>query len=160
MEALQKVFASLKFENIKTILASGNVIFTALETNKEKLTQEVETKLEKIFGYSIRVIIRTYASLESLVASNPYNGVEITPQTRLYITFLSEKTKRSLSTPYESPTKQFTILQATDNEVVTVLTISPEYNSTDLMEVLEKEFGKNITTRNWNTVVKIVNYKQ
>lgn len=27
--------------------------------------------------------------------------------------------------------------------------------TTDAMKILEKEFGKKITTRNWNTVVKI-----
>jgi len=44
----------------------------------------------------------------------------------------------------------------TDTEVCSVLTLSPMSHTVDLMSVMEQMFGKNITTRNWNTVVKLV----
>ncbi|MGI0020618.1 MAG: hypothetical protein ACREAY_09125 [Nitrososphaera sp.] len=43
-----------------------------------------------------------------------------------------------------------------DGEVFSVLTLSPDRRTVDLMKILEIEFGKKITTRNWNTVSRIL----
>lgn len=84
----------------------------------------------------------------------------------MYVTFLPEKSKDYVKIPYlpaqagESPEKDFTILRVTDNEVCSVLTLSKERKTTDAMHILEKTFGKNITTRNWNTIIRILKYKK
>ncbi len=36
-----------------------------------------------------------------------------------------------------------------------MLTITADYKSTDGMKILEREYGKKITTRNWNTIEKV-----
>jgi uncharacterized protein (DUF1697 family) len=46
-------------------------------------------------------------------------------------------------------------LRVSEREVCSVLTLSPNSGTTKAMDILEKEFGKNVTTRNWNTVIKI-----
>lgn len=79
----------------------------------------------------------------------------VTPQTKFYITFLSEKL-RALKIPYESIRKEIKIVHVSASEVCSVLTLSPNQGTTDLMRVLEKEFGRKVTTRNWNTVAKIL----
>ena len=94
------------------------------------------------------------------LSGHPFKKIKTTPQTRLYITFLSDKTSSKLKIPYESPEKDFSILSVTKNEVISVLTLSANRSTTDVMKILEKEFGKKITTRNWNTVVKINNLWQ
>jgi uncharacterized protein (DUF1697 family) len=89
------------------------------------------------------------------VKGSPFEDVTVTSQTRLYVTFLSEKPASNLEIPYESPEKDFRILSVSDSEVCSVLTLTPNRGTTKAMDILEKEFGKNITTRNWNTVQKI-----
>ena len=77
---------------------------------------------------------------------------------RLYVTFLSWKTgPGTISIPYSSQKKEFRIIHATPYEVLSVLDLSKGKGTTDLMNILEKEFGSYVTTRNWNTVQKLLN---
>jgi uncharacterized protein (DUF1697 family) len=156
MDELKKAFESLGFKKVKTLLASGNVVFEAPHSSASVLTPKIEEKLKKRFGHEIGVLIRTITELQHLEESNPFKGTNVTPQTRLYVTFLSEKPKSGLKIPHESPDKNFKILRAAENEVCSVLTLSPNSRTVDLMNVLEKEFGRKITTRNWNTIAKVL----
>jgi len=156
MEDLRKTFMSTGFENVKTLLASGNVLFEAPKTAENSLVQQIGKMLEKTFGFEIGVIIRSIDGLQKLADQNPFQGIEVTPKTRLYITFLSDKPNSSLKIPYQSPDGNFKILSATNSEVFSVLIVTPNSRSVDLMNVLEKEYGRKITTRNWNTIEKIL----
>ena len=156
MGDLQKSLEALGFTDVKTLLNSGNVIFSTDDTDSSVLKKKIEAKLENAFGWNINVIIRSQKDIQSIVERNPFEPVIVTPETRLYVTLLSEKPKVAIHIPYETPEKNYTILEVSQNAVFSVLTLSEKYNTTDAMNVLEKEFGKNITTRNWNTVVKLV----
>ncbi|MBI3611065.1 MAG: DUF1697 domain-containing protein [Nitrospirae bacterium] len=156
MDKLKKAFESLGFKNVKTLLASGNVVFEAPKASASVLAKKIEEKLKKTFGHEIGVLIRTITQLQRIEESNPFKGINVTPQTRLYVTFLSEKSKSGLKIPYESPDKNFKILRATENDVCSVPTLSPNCRTVDLMDILEKEFGRKITTRNWNTIAKVL----
>jgi len=156
MEELKKAFAALGFENVKTLLASGNVLFAAPRASESTLVKKIEKKLETAFGHEIGVLIRKIEGLQRLAEANPFAGIKVTPQTRLYVTFLAEKPKSGLKIPYESPDKNFKIIRANGSEVCSVLTLSPNSRTVDLMSILEKEFGRKVTTRNWNTIDKIL----
>jgi uncharacterized protein (DUF1697 family) len=156
MKELKKAFESLGHQNVKTLLASGNVLFDAPETTRVELTQKISAYLEKTFGIEIGVLVRTRAEIQKLTDSAPFKKIRVTPQTRLYVTFISGKPKGALKIPYESPGKEIRILQVSNSAVLSVVTLSPGVGTIDLMGILEKEFGKNITTRNWNTIVKMV----
>ena len=100
------------------------------------------------------MLIRSAEEIKSLVAEDPFKAIDVKPQTRLYVTFLTEPPiaepdLKSLNGP------QFQIINASATEVCSVLTLSENGQTTELMAGLEKALGKNITTRNWNTVLKI-----
>ena len=155
MEDLKRALVAMKFGNVKTLLASGNVIFETAKTKEATLAKTIAVALQDTFGSQIGVIVRSIDDIEKLIASNPFKGIKLTKETRLYVTFLPEKSKSSLKIPYSSPEKDLRILRATDTEVCSVLTLSPDRNSVDLMKIIEKEWGKNVTTRSWNTILKI-----
>jgi uncharacterized protein (DUF1697 family) len=156
MEELSKAFNSMGFKNVKTLLASGNVLFDTQGPKSTGLAEKIEHGLEKLLGHKIGVLLRTLPELKALADSRPFNNIKISSQTRLYITFLSEKPKTAIKAPYESPAKQFKILRISQNEVLSVLELSPDSKSTDLMGFLDKEFGRAVTTRNWNTIEKLL----
>ncbi len=156
METLKTTFGSMGFQNVKTILASGNILFETAKTDGAALSKRIGDTLEKTVGFPISVIVRSIGEIQHLADADPFKGITITPQTRLYMTFLSEKPKSTLKIPYESPEKDFKILQVSDSEICSVLTVSKERGTTDAMNILEKEFGRNITTRNWNTILRIL----
>lgn len=156
MEDLKKAFAALGLRNIETVLASGNVLFDTEEPRADALVKNIEEKLKLVFGHEIGVLLRSVEELQDLAGHNPFKKIKVTPQTRLYVTFLSQKPKARLKIPHESSRKDFRILRVSDREVCSVLTLSPSWGTTDLMAVLEKEFGKKITTRNWNTITRML----
>ncbi|MEO6695641.1 MAG: DUF1697 domain-containing protein [Ignavibacteria bacterium] len=156
MDELKKALELTGFKNVKTLLASGNILFETSKMPTYKLSKKIDEALEKKFEFKIPVIVRTLEELQELSDSDPFKGIEVTPQTRLYITFLSEEVKSNLKIPYESPEKNFKIIHVTKNEICSVLTLTPESKTVELMGVLEKEFGKNVTTRNWNTIIKLL----
>ncbi len=156
MGELVGVFESLGFQNVTTVLASGNVIFECPKADPVNLTARIETALKKAFGCDVGVIIRAILQLEELVASDPFAKIKLTSDTRLYVTFLPERVSSTLKVPYQSPDKAFKVVSISNGDVCSILTVTPGTQSTDLMSFLEKQFGKKITTRNWNTVEKIL----
>ena len=155
MAILRETLEALGYQNVKTLLNSGNVVFESDEKTIDVLAKTIEKKLEEVFNVHIPTILRTYDNIQKLIESDPFKNILVTPQTRLYITFLASKPSSNLPIPYKSPEKDFIILQVTDTEIISVLTLSEKRGTVDAMSILEKEFGKQITTRNWNTVVKI-----
>jgi uncharacterized protein (DUF1697 family) len=157
MERLRGAFASWGFANVKTLLASGNVLFETRKTDLRALTQTIERGINRTFGLEVSVILRTLDEIRVLAEANPFRNIKVTPRTRLFVTFLAEKPKSKLKIPYVSPDKSFKILCITDSEVCSVLALTARWGANlRQMDILEKEFGKKITTRNWNTVTKVL----
>lgn len=152
MEALRKAFESWGYENLRTLLASGNVIFEAGSSTTEALTQKIENGLKGTFGFEVPVILRSSAEIAKLVRSDPFKGMKLIPKTRLFVTFLAEKPKSKPAIPYKSKAGDFIILAVATRDVISVLT---DTRTPDAMDILRKQFGDKITTRNWNTVLKI-----
>ncbi len=155
MEVLKKTLEGLGFDKVKTLIASGNVCFESATMDTQKLRSKIEKVLLKVFGFDIPTIIRSEDEIAKIIKIDPFKKIKVTPETRLYVTFLSEIPGKDLKKLYESPLKNYAILQVTDGEVFSVLVLTPKSRSVDSMNILGKMFGKNITTRNWNTVMKM-----
>jgi uncharacterized protein (DUF1697 family) len=152
MEALRKTFEGLGYENIRTLLASGNVIFEPKGSDAKKLTRAIEARLKDAFGFEVPVVLRSGAEIAKLIKSEPFKRVKVTPKTRLFVTFLSETPKSKPKIPTKSKAGDFIILDVADRDVLSVLT---DTRTPDAMDILRKQFGDKITTRSWNTVLKI-----
>src|SRR5690348_3428016 len=59
MVDVKELFTSLGFEDIRTLLASGNIVFKTTQTSKEKLITLIEQALEKRYGRHIDVLVRS-----------------------------------------------------------------------------------------------------
>jgi uncharacterized protein (DUF1697 family) len=151
---LSAVFESLGFEDIKVLIASGNVVFSADKTAEATLTRAIEDALEAGLGFQVSTMVRSGDEIQAMIDADPFKGIDVTKQTRRYVTLLAEKSEPSLKLPYTSDDGNFLILSRTDREVYSVLTVQDGARTVDLMAVLEKDCGKRSTTRNWNTIVK------
>jgi uncharacterized protein (DUF1697 family) len=156
MQDLKKVFEDLEFKNVKSVLATGNIIFETSKQTPKTLEDTIEQALENEFKTNISVIIKNIDEINKLINSNPFKNIKIDKNTRLYVTFVKNTISSKLKLPYKSPNLDYTILNIVDNIVFSVLQLSENTKTTKSMLILEKEFGKQITTRNWNTVLKLV----
>ena len=150
MEPLRKAFEEWGYEDVTTILASGNLVFETAKKDLKGLRAEIEAGLKRVFGFDVRVILRSEKQIKDLIKENPFKGVKLTPKTRLFITFLTEPPKAK--TAFGSAGKNGIYAVAKDH-VVSVL--GAKDATPDHMTLLKKEFGTNITTRNWNTILKV-----
>jgi uncharacterized protein (DUF1697 family) len=150
MQDLKKAFEKIGFQNVKTLLNSGNVIFEG----KKELISSIPKTLEKTFGFSVESIIIPFDKIEKIVKSDPFKSIKITPKIRLYVTFLKDKTNSKLKIPYHAEDNSCLIIKLEDNFIFSVVDLEVK-GTLDAMSFLENEFGKNITTRNYNTIVKL-----
>lgn len=155
MEELRKAFESLGFRDVKTVLASGNVLFGAPREDPATLSRAIELKLREILGREILVIVRSLDDLRELDAHQPFNGIKVTPQTRLFVTFISENTKHR-KIPGPLTPDGFQILCVSDGTICSVLHERPGIGAVHLMGAIEKEFGQNVTTRSWSTIIRLL----
>ena len=155
MTDLKKEFEKLGYENVKTILASGNVVFEIKDKKREikNIEEEIVDALHKKYGRGIAIFVRTMRELKRIEALQPFLGIKVTPNTRLYVTFCSERPK---SLTASKPHPGYKILGASGTAVFSVLEVSPLVKTPDLMKVLGDSVGKEITMRNWNTVKRIL----
>jgi uncharacterized protein (DUF1697 family) len=155
MDELRKQFESIGFENVKTVLASGNVLFEAKQQEASTISQNIRLKLRQAFGREIIVIVYPVEKLRELEKSRPFNDIEITRDVNLLVTFVPEGLNLE-NISFLSQDKDFTIKSIHNRMICGVLRIRPGKGTPDLMNLLDKAFGKSITNRTWGTILKIL----
>lgn len=155
MDDLRKEFESLGYQNVKTVLASGNVVFEAPRENTTIYSQKIAQKLGEKLDRDITVIVYSLEDLQELEAKGPFKDVNIIPGSRQFITFISENIEnRSISD--SSMHDDFQILKISDRIICSILHEKPGVGTLDLMSAIEKQYGKDVTTRSWNTITRIL----
>lgn len=140
---------------VATVLASGNVVFASEDADPSEARDRVERALQAASGRRSAALVRTMEHMRALVARNPFGAVNVTPETRLYVTFLPEPPSTRLDVPFRTPGGELTLLELTDTELFTMVEPSPGSRTPEAMVLIEKEFGRAVTTRSWNTVLKV-----
>src|SRR5262245_62756508 len=59
MDDLRRQFEALRFSNVETFIASGNVVFESPSRDREAMEKAVEKRLLKALGYEVHTFIRT-----------------------------------------------------------------------------------------------------
>lgn len=155
MADLKKEMKDLGFENVVTLLNSGNVLFDTTNNNIEGIEKMISSSLEKKFGFPIPVIIRDTETIDELFHTTPFEKVNLTKDIRLYVSFLKKDPKSDLELPWASADNSFTIIEVRDSTLLSILDLSIS-KTPKAMEALEHFFGTDITTRNWKTIERIV----
>ena len=155
MEQLKIEMTKLGYKDVVTILNSGNVVFKAPIAKEHIIELAISSHLEKVFGFKIPTLIRSNEVISSLLLNDPFKGIAVTKDVRLYVSFLKDPAQTIITLPHISADSSFKIISVEEKVVCSVLDLSLN-SSPKAMDALEILFGKNITTRNWNTVVKVM----
>ena len=154
-DKLRGVFEKLGFENVKTVISSGNVIFESPSRSAAKLEASIEKALPEQLGFTSTTILRSQGQIKRLVDQNLFKGMEHSQKSSLNVTFLRKKRKIDLKFPYKVENRDYTLLGMYDGAICSVIDLTSA-KTPDLMVWLEKQFGKDITTRTWKTVERIL----
>jgi uncharacterized protein (DUF1697 family) len=88
MQELKKQFEALKFSNVETFIASGNVIFDAKEQDSSKLERKIEARLHDAFGYEVGAYVRTVDQVAEIARRTPFPPAAFTHGAVVYVVFL------------------------------------------------------------------------
>src|SRR5688572_3297798 len=152
MPELKRAFEAAGFSDVKTVLGSGNVVFTADKAGVARLQAEAEAAMEAHLGRSFLTIVRPINGLRTLLESNPYKGIDLPPGSKRIATFLRDEPARGLSLPIEQDGARILVLRGG----VAFGAYLPTPKGPVFMTLLVKTFGKAQTTRTWQTLERIV----
>lgn len=152
MAELKEHFVMPGIKNIVTYIQSGNVVFDAAETSIAKLRTKVEKQLASKLGYAVTVIIKSRDEIAAVIDNNPFGKPG--GDRKLYVTFLAEPAPTNaaeLVNAYIGADEQMNIA----GDVIYFAT--PSYGNTKFSNTLiERKLKTQATTRNWNTVNKLL----
>lgn len=150
MSELRKAFEVAGFTDVKTLLASGNVVFDARAASTASLQRKAEAAMLDCLGHAFMTIVRPVDALREMLASDPYKAFRLSPAAKRIITFLREPPATKLKLPIEFEGAR--ILTMRDGEVFSVYLPNPK--GPVFMGLIERTYGKEVTTRTWDTVAK------
>jgi uncharacterized protein (DUF1697 family) len=90
MEQLRALFEALKFADVSTFIASGNVVFHTAAKNEAALESKIEAHLEKSLGYAVDTFVRSELEVANAIQNQPFAARELRPEATLHVAFLRE----------------------------------------------------------------------
>ncbi len=156
METLREVCASIGFQNVKTYINSGNVIFETGVSNDKTLAERIEKAIEAEFALKIKVMVRSLAEIEHITKNNPFDG-QFENDKDLHVFFLDEELpqeKIELLLSHNNQNEQFAVR---NREIFCLLRISV-LDSLMGKDYIGKKLKVSATARNWRTVNKILEF--
>lgn len=157
MADLRDLVTGIGHRNVRTYVQSGNVVFESALTNTQTVRDGLETAIQRTLGLDVVTIVRRASDLRKTLASNPLLGAASDPK-QLHVTFLAEKPTTLVSTT-DAPSGIPDEFAVAATEIY--VHCPGGYGRTKLTNAwFEKKTGVAATTRNWNTVTKLVELTQ
>ena len=94
MDDLRALNESLKLENPRSYVQSGNVIFRTKEKNGPQLAKKIQDAIQKKFGCCPEVILRTPDEMRKAIAANPFPERTKVEPAKVLVTFLAAQPPR------------------------------------------------------------------
>jgi uncharacterized protein (DUF1697 family) len=160
MEELRRVVEALGLKNVRTFIASGNVLFETSQTNRDALARKIEKKLLTAFGHDVPVVLQTIDELKDLLRTGPFKKIKPSADAMLCVTLFAGEPKAGLKLPLKSAIENLEVL-AIKNRAAFILCRRKKNGMFSFPNnFFEKEFGVVATTRQWNTIVRIVDFAE
>jgi uncharacterized protein (DUF1697 family) len=153
MESLRETLAGLGFENVKSYINSGNLVFETSKADDARLAATIHDSIKAEYGSDVSVMVRPMAEIERIVAANPFDG-HFENDKNMHVFFLD----RELSA------EQRELLRAVANDNEQIHIDGRHLLCLLKISILDSAVGKGFidkklkvpaTARNWRTVKKI-----
>jgi uncharacterized protein (DUF1697 family) len=154
MADLKALVEGLGHSDVKTLLASGNVVFTCGETDGAALEQTLEAALAKELNLKTDIVVRHGRELRAIIDANPFADAASAHPNHLLVSFhrdpFPDGLIAKLTDIYHGPER----LKAIGRELYT--DYPEDVGHSKLPQAMAKlKFPKLATMRNWNTIGKL-----
>ena len=151
MPELRRAFEVAGLRDVATVLGSGNVVFsTSARSTNAALAGKAEAAMQRTLGRSFHTLVRPVSLLQELIVGEPFSAFDLPANAKAIVTFLPEGHDAAPALPIEWAGAS--ILAMTGGEVLGAYL--PNADGPMFMALIERTFGKRVTTRTWETVKK------
>ncbi|MFO7177844.1 MAG: DUF1697 domain-containing protein [Pseudomonadota bacterium] len=151
MPELARAFETAGFTEVKTVLSSGNVVFSGRAAAEAALERKAEAAMQAALGRTFLTFVRPIEALQALLDSDPFRAFRLPKGAKQVVTFLKSEPAELPKLPGEVDGAR--ILCVKGREVLSAYVPSPK--GPVFMKLIEETFGEAVTTRTWDTVRKV-----
>ena len=154
MAELREFLGKQGLKDITTLLASGNIVFTAGRTSSDTLEKRLEADFAKKFGYASDVFIRSGDEWRAAIEANPFPAeAKQDPSRFVMLALKREVTAASVKNLQDAIVGRERV-KAVGRQLYAVYP-DGQGESKLTIGLIEKQLGTRGTARNWNTVLKL-----
>jgi uncharacterized protein (DUF1697 family) len=154
MADLRALLESLQFQNVKTLLQSGNIVFEGGRKTGAALEKFLEAESSKKFGRDVDYHVRTAAEWNSVIERNPFPAEAKNDPARLHVILFKDAPAAKNVVALEAAIKGPEYLQF---DGCNGYFVYPAGVGTSKLTpaVIDRILGLRGTARNWNTALKL-----
>ena len=155
MGDLRALMTELGFGDVRTLLNSGNVAFSAAKPRKSRPTameERIESEIASRLGVSCRVTVLSAAELDDIIAANPLPEGPAEPSRFLIAVLRRPADGDRLA---DLVKKQWTPDALALHGRAAYLWCAGGILDSDLLDAVGRVLGDQVTTRNWSTMLKL-----
>lgn len=157
MDALRAAYESMGLKDVRTLLASGNVIFRSGLKDREQLVKRIMQEIERQLGLHVDVILRTLAEVASIVERGPVLSPRA-DMAKLHVMFLAGVPDGAAQAALGKWHKSSELREMLEMRGPEIYLYYPDGVGRSKLSnaVIEGKLGVSGTSRNWNTVTKLL----
>ena len=152
MADLRVLFEKLGFENVRTFIQSGNVVFQTSNENLTNIEDRIKYQVLNEYGIEVPVLVKSYSELKAIIKECPFSDEK---KEKAYFTFLHKKPQKELielTNLISCPNEEFLI-----SKMCVYFYSSSGYGNVKCNNnFFEKKLKVAATTRNFKTLMKLI----
>jgi uncharacterized protein (DUF1697 family) len=151
MDALRESFEALGFEQVKTFIQSGNVVYKSAKASTTALSNKIEKRLLEDFGFAVLVVTRSAEEIAGTIKNNSFVAAKGINQEKLHVMFLSAAPATEALSKLDALIAEPEQCRCPGKEIYLYLP-NGAGESKLLKAPLDRILSVVTTTRNWRTV--------
>ncbi len=152
MADLRAMVEGLGCGDVRTILNSGNVVFTDRRSAPQEIASAIEGGIERVFGFSARITVLTAGEIAQIIAENPLVEIATNPS-RLLVTVPTDASDLKVLAPLME--RDWSPGELALGKRAAYLWCPNGVLESPMPEAVSRLVRDAVTTRNWSTISKL-----
>lgn len=153
MSELKEALMNNNFNEVKTYINSGNVVFIS-ELNKDKLKRQILELVHDKFGFHVEIIVQTAEEIKNLIKNDPFSEITNLDNSKKCIVFTSSEIENDA---FDQLKENLEVIEEfyINSNVIYVYYENGQAKTKFTNNYIEKKLKTISTIRNWNTIEKV-----
>ncbi|WP_426560941.1 DUF1697 domain-containing protein [Angustibacter sp. McL0619] len=149
MAELRSLCEEAGLTDVRTYIASGNLVFSSTMRSSAKVRELIEQRIEEHFGFPVVVVVRTPKQLREVVDGLPFDDAD-----HAHVSFMVSGSERAATEELQEALINDARLEVVGDHAY--LLVPNGLGQGFLRPGADRKFGKVGTVRNWRTVGKVL----